>query len=85
MKKWIAAITNFFFPGLGYLLVGVKRMVGLGWLLGFVGLTYVEFSIQKPLPQVYWIMFGCVFLINTMFAIDSYREVKEVTEGAYVS
>ena len=82
MKKWIAAITNFFFPGLGYLLVGVKRLVGIGWLLGFVGLTYVEFGIQKPLPQMYWIMFASVFVINTMFAIDSFREVKAVTEAS---
>lgn len=74
---WIATIANFFFPGLGYIIAGHKRLLGVGWLLGVIGLTYVEFAIQKPLPTVYWIMFASVFLMNTMFAIDVHQLVRQ--------
>ncbi|MCB9639687.1 MAG: hypothetical protein H6727_12410 [Myxococcales bacterium] len=77
MKKWIATLANFFFPGLGYLIAGTKTLLGVGWLVGVIGLTYVELSLQKPMPQLYWIMFASVFLMNTMFAIDVYKELRE--------
>jgi hypothetical protein len=76
MKKWIGTLMNFFFPGLGYLSFGPKRGLGVAWLLGAVGLTYVELGIQEPLPQLYWIMFASVFVMNTAFAIDIYRELS---------
>lgn len=71
--KWIATLANFFLPGLGYILSGHKRLLGVGWLLGAMGLTYVELSIQTPLPDVWKVMFGTVFLMNTMFAIDVFQ------------
>ena len=82
MKKWIGALLNFFFPGLGNLVFGYKRELGLFWLPGVLGLTYVEQSIKEPLPQMYWIMFGAVLWMNIGFAIDAYRGIKAMTEGA---
>lgn len=78
MMKWIATLTNFFLPGLGHLISGYKRFVGIGWMLGMIALTYVEFGIQKQQPTMYWIMFGAVFLINTMFAIDTFQGLKQL-------
>lgn len=71
--RWIATLTNFFLPGLGHLISGYKRLVGIGWMLGMIGLTYVELGIKASNPTMYWIMFGSVFLVNTMFAIDTYK------------
>jgi hypothetical protein len=74
--KWIATVANFFFPGLGNIVSGHKRLLGIGWLLGFIALTYVEFSIQGPLPTVYWVMFSAVLLINSMFAISLFQSLS---------
>lgn len=63
MKRWLGTIANFFFPGLGYLLVGM------------IGLTYVELSLQTVAPALYWPMFASVFLFNTAFAIDTFFEL----------
>lgn len=71
-----AAIANFFLPGLGYLLAGVKRGLGVLWLIGVVGLTYVEFGIREPEPTLYKIMFASVLIMNVAFAIDVYRQAK---------
>jgi hypothetical protein len=77
MKPWLAAIANFFLPGLGTLIAGgERRFLGFAWIFGFVGLTYVELSLQTAAPQLYWTMFGCVFVVNTAFAIDAFREAK---------
>ena len=46
------------------------------WLIGIIGLTYVEFSIREPEPTLYAIMFASVLVINVAFAIDAYRELK---------
>ncbi len=75
MKKWIGALLNFFLPGLGNIFTGYKRGLGFGWLIAALCLTYVEFGIKVPLPELYWIMFAAVFLLNTMFAIDVYKGV----------
>ncbi len=50
-----------------------------------LGLTYVEFGIQKPLPTLYWVMFGSVFLMNVMFAIDAFHGVIELEESSALS
>jgi len=73
---WVATIANFFLPGLGYLIAGVKRGLGVLWLIGVIGLTYVEFGIREPEPTLYAIMFASVLIMNVAFAIDAYREVK---------
>jgi hypothetical protein len=74
-EHW-AAIANFFLPGTGYLIGGVKRMLAVLWLIGVIGLTYVEFGIREPEPTLYAIMFASVLIMNVAFAIDAYREVK---------
>ena len=72
----VPAIANFFLPGLGYLIAGVKRGLAVLWLVGVIGLTYVEFGIQDPEPDLYKIMFASVLIMNAAFAIDVYKEVK---------
>ena len=72
-KARIAAAANFFFPGSGYLILGIKRALALMWLVGVIALTYVEFGIRESEPTLYGIMFAAVFLMNTAFAIDAYR------------
>lgn len=76
MNPWIPTVANFFFPGLGYLIAGVKRALAVLWLIGVIGLTYVEFGIRDPEPTLYNIMFASVLLMNIAFAIDVYREVS---------
>jgi len=43
-------------------------------LLGVIGLTCVELSLQPLNESLYWTMFGSVFLMNTAFAIDAWRD-----------
>lgn len=78
MKKWFAALLNFFLPGLGYLVFTRRKVLGVLWLLGACGLTYVELSLKQPLPTLYWIQFASVFVMNTAFAVDAWREAKEL-------
>lgn len=77
--KWIATLANFFFPGLGYIIaVPEKRTLGILWLLGALGLTYVEqFAINRETNfTAFAAMFASVFIMNTAFAIDAYRSVE---------
>ncbi|MCB9764036.1 MAG: hypothetical protein H6739_29970 [Alphaproteobacteria bacterium] len=76
-KVWIAALLNFFFPGAGYLVLGHKALLAVGWLIGVIGLTYVELGIQTAAPDYYWPMFASVFIMNTAFAVDAFRVGKE--------
>lgn len=71
--RLVCTMLNFFFPGAGYLLAGQKRLLALMWLVGVIGLTYVELSLKEPLPQLYWTMFASVFVMNTAFAIDVFK------------
>ena len=84
-KAPIAAIANFFLPGLGYLIAGVKRGLAVLWLVGVIGLTYVEFGIQEPEPTLYRIMFASVLIMNTAFAIDVFNLAKAEELRAPVS
>ena len=80
-RPWLAAVLNFFFMGPGTIYNGRRKLFGLALTIGAIGLTYVEFSIQN-LNQTLWaIMFGCIFLMNTFFAIDGWREAKMINEG----
>ncbi len=76
----VAAAANFFLPGAGYLLAGVKRGLAVLWLAGVIGLTYVEFGIRESEPTLYIIMFVSVLVMNTAFAIDVYRAVTESSD-----
>ena len=73
---WVPTIANFFLPGLGYLIAGVKQRLAVLWLIGVIGLTYVEFGIRESEPTLYGIMFASVLVMNLAFAIDVYRTVK---------
>lgn len=76
MKKIAAVAGNFFFPGLGYLILGIKPVLAVAWLAGVIGLTYVELSIKDMAPNLYWIMFGSVFVMNTAFAVDALQHAN---------
>ena len=78
LRTWIAVLLNFFFAGLGYVVLGERRLLGIGWTLAAVGLTYVELSIQTAAPAFYWPMFASVFVLNTCFAIDAYQVGKRL-------
>ena len=73
---WIPTVANFFLPGLGYLIAGIKRPLAVLWLVGVIGLTYVEFGIREPEPTLYTIMFASVLLMNVAFAVDAYQLTK---------
>lgn len=75
MKRvYAATVLNFFLPGAGWFLLGQRLGVGVCWLLGAVGLTWVELSLQAAGSPLYWPMFASVFVLNTGFAIDTFRE-----------
>ena len=76
-KVWATTIANFFLPGLGYLIAGVKQGLAVLWLLGVIGLTYVEFGIKESEPTLYGIMFASVLIMNLAFAIDVYRVARK--------
>ena len=79
--KWLCTVLNFFLPGLGYI-VGVpdKRVVGLFWLLGVLGLTAVEqgMGLEAGLPDAFKVMFVAVLVMNTGFAIDTFLIFKRL-------
>lgn len=72
-KVYLATAANFFLPGAGYLIAGVKRVLAVLWLIGVIGLTYVEFGIRESEPTLYNVMFASVLLMNIAFAVDVYR------------
>jgi hypothetical protein len=45
------------------------------------GLTYVELSLQTQYPALYWLMFISVFVMNTCFAIDAFREGRALASA----
>ena len=75
---WLAALLNFFFMGPGTLYVGERKLFGGVWTLGAVARTSVELALQTQAPTLYPIMFGTVFVMNTFFAVDGWREAKAV-------
>lgn len=75
-RVYAATLLNFFFPGAGYLLLGMKVPLAIAWLVGVLGLTYVEFGIQTAAAQYYLPMFVSVLIMNTAFAADVFQEGK---------
>jgi len=80
MKAKIAALLNFFLPGTGHLLLGHKVPLAFMWLLGVIGLTYVEQihvydkgNLQAQDGTAFAVMFVSVLIMNTAFAIDAYK------------
>lgn len=84
-NPYVVAAANFFLPGAGYLLAGIKRGLAVLWLIGVVGLTYVEFGIRESEPTLYAIMFASVLVMNTAFAIDVYRAVTAPSDNNAMS
>lgn len=80
-KVYAATLLNFFFPGAGTLLNGQRKAMGLIWLAGVLGLTWVETSLKVAAPDWYWPMFASVFVMNIAFAADAYTEGKALFEG----
>ena len=80
-NPWIAAVLNFFLMGPGTLYNGRRKLIGAGLTLGAIALTYVELNIQTAAPAMFPIMFVAVFVINTLLAIDGYREAKAINAG----
>ena len=78
MKKnpWIAAVLNFFLMGAGTFYIGHRRLTGIGLTLAALVLTYVELQLRTAAPDLYPLMFGAVFVANTVLAIDAYNEAK---------
>lgn len=72
-RTYLATALNFFFPGAGYLVLGQKIPLALAWLVGVIGLTYVELSVKTAAPELYLPMFASVFLMNTAFAVDAFQ------------
>jgi hypothetical protein len=81
-RPWIAAVLNFFLMGAGTLYNGKRKAVGLALTVGAVLLTYVELSLQAAAPNLYPIMFGAVFIINSLLAYDGYTEAKAISAMA---
>jgi hypothetical protein len=77
-QPWIAAILNFFFMGAGTLYNGRRVPLGAALTVGALLLTYVEMNLQTAAPQLYWYMFGAVFLNNTFLAMDGYQEAQAI-------
>ena len=80
MKPKIAALLNFFLPGTGYLLLGHKTPLAVMWLVGVIGLTYVEQihtydkgNLQAQDGTAFAVMFVSVLIMNAAFAIDAYK------------
>ena len=80
-RRTVVTIANFFLPGLGYLIAGIKRDLAVLWLVGVIGLTIVEFGIREPEPGFYWLMFVSVLVMNTAFAVDVYRSTAPAEAG----
>lgn len=81
-KRILATAANWFLPGLGYLILGRKMLLAVAWLLGVIGLTYVEFGIKGAAPDYYLPMFVSVLVMNTAFAVDAWRESGQPTPAA---
>ena len=72
----VAALLNFFLPGLGYLVAGTHKAFAVLWLVGVLGLTWVEFAVKEAAPDLYLPMFISVLIMNTAFAIDAFQAAK---------
>jgi hypothetical protein len=77
-RPWLAALLNFFFMGPGTLYVGERKAFGAALTASALVLTWVELGVKEAAPAFYWPMFAAVFLMNTFFALDGWREATAV-------
>lgn len=77
-NPWIAAVLNFFIPGLGYVYAGKKVVFSTILLIGMI--LYVFWVISLPDMQqtldTIWLN-ASLFFIMLGFAVDGYQEVKK--------
>lgn len=72
MKRILATALNWFLPGLGYIILGERILQSVFFIIGLVGLTWVEFGIKEAAADYYLPMFISVLVMNTGFAIDAW-------------
>ena len=77
MKPIAATIANWFLPGLGYIILGQRIVQSVLFLIGVLGLTFVEFGIKEAAAGYYLPMFVSVLVMNTGFAIDAWQLAKK--------
>lgn len=84
-KPWLAAVLNFLFMGPGYVYNGRRALLGVGWTVAAVLLTVVEqgpvfagSDLRTVSPIAFGLTFVAVFVANTCFAVDAYREAKAI-------
>ena len=77
MKRIAATLANWFLPGLGYIILRERILQSVFFIIGLVGLTWVEFGIKEAAPSFYMPMFISVLVMNTGFAIDAWLLGKE--------
>lgn len=79
----VVAIANYFYPGLGYVLLGQRRTFGWLLMLGF-GAQILQIVID-PLPYI--VVYGssvlsvtlgtlAIFILQIAFAYDAYHLAK---------
>ena len=89
-KPWLAALLNFFFMGPGTIYNGRRALLGVGWTIAALLLTAVEqapifaggVGLKETSMTAFGLMFAAVFLANTSFAVDGYREAKAINAGS---
>ncbi len=84
-RPWLAAGLNWFLPGAGTIYNGERPVLGATFLVGAVGLTVVEQShaffgegLKTYDPRLFNLMFASVLVMNTGFAIDAFREARQI-------
>ncbi|MBD79007.1 MAG: hypothetical protein CL840_08820 [Crocinitomicaceae bacterium] len=88
-NKWIAAVLNFFFMGLGYLYNGKRTVLGILLTIGALLLTYLEQfytfadgnTLQGHDGSAFALMAGAVFIVNTGLAMDGYQEAQSINNS----
>ncbi len=82
-NPWFAAFLNFILWGLGYLYIKHRRFLGVGLVIVFLLNTSLLMTIPYSMLLSYsemlsiWGMFTW-FLLSLLFAVDVFRETKEL-------
>jgi hypothetical protein len=82
-NPWLIAILNFFFYGLGTLILGKRRAVGALLLLGNLSLRYADIvlsplgSASKAAPELWPFIVGGMAVVGIGCAVDGHREASE--------
>jgi len=82
-KPWVAAILNLLFFGAGYIYNGKRIGFGFGLIAGWLLIRCGEIPIYLTNLVFYkWlIMFVGIVCLQLSFAIDGFKEAKQINEG----